>query len=146
MTYHFSTQAFMDRKQECVLVTFAPFRMFFCTANEVIDDVIYGKIKSPYILEGKNGDAAIGGIIKPQGKLRDFMFKQTVRLIENNRERGIRTGIIPALSIKARPDHGALLILVAHHPNSEHVAKQQSYGDYEKLLQEFFDGKPGFYC
>ena len=145
MVLRFSTQAFTDRDQKCTLVTFAPFRMLICTADEIFDHIIQGELKAPYVLEGESGDAAIGGIIKPESRQRDILFDHTTHIIENNREKGLRTGIIPALSIKARPERGALLLLVAHQPESEHVIEQESYDDYKKILQEFFDGKPGFY-
>lgn len=146
MTLRFSSYAFMDREQKCTLTTIAPLRIYFCTANDVVEPIICGALKLPFILEGEKGDAAIGGIFATNGKIRDFMYQQAVRLIEHNRANGLRTGIMPALSPKARPEHGALLLLVAYHPENEHIVGQQSCRDYKQILNEFFDGKPGFYC
>ena len=145
MTLRFGTQAFMNRDQNCLLILFAPFCMVLCKADDIFDEVLKGTIKTPFILKGEKGDAAIGGFTELKEKARSIMINQTVKLIEQNRDRGLRTGIIPVLAPKLKPDRGALLLLVAHDPNSEHVAEQKSYTDYRTLIEDFFDNKPGCY-
>ncbi len=145
MTLRFGTQAFMDREQQCLLITFSPFRIQICTADDVFDEVLRGTIRTPFVLKGERGDAAIGGFTELKGKARDIMIDHTVKHIEENRDKGLRTGIIPVLAPKVKPERGALLLLVAHDPDSAHVAEQKSYTDYKNLIEDFFDNKPGCY-
>lgn len=145
MILHFKTRAFIDREQKCTLVNYAPFYIWFCTADQVFSNIVNGELKTPFVLEGETGDAAIGGIFASNSKAQKRLLDHAIRIIESNQAKGLRTGIIPAISPQARPEHGALLILVAHHPESEHVAEQKSYSDYKQLLRDFFNGNSGFY-
>jgi hypothetical protein len=145
MKLRFSTRAFMDREQDSLLVTYQPFRITVLKAGEAFDSILSDQIKAPYVMHGESGDAAIGGFKKLNDKLRQLMIEHTVKIIEENREKGLRTGIVSVVSPSSKAERGSLMLLTAYPPDDEHVAEQKDFTDYRTIIEDFFNENPGVY-